>query len=103
HQRHAEREWQLDEERGGDDEAVVDERAGEGRVADQIPLVLQSNEFLGPAVAVPVIETVPGGLRNRQSDEYGEEQKRRRQEDDDNRPAVDGHAPGGFDIGRLDR
>ena len=101
HQRHGERERLLDEERDGDDEAVVDERAVEGRVADQVAVILQSDEFLGPAVSVPVEEAVVGGLRDRQRDEHGEEEKRRRQKDDDDRPSVGGHAPGGFDIGRL--
>ena len=53
HQRHAERERLLDEERDGDDEAVVDQRAVEGRVAEQVAIVLEPDEFLRPARSRP--------------------------------------------------
>ena len=103
HHRHGERERQLDEQRDQHDEAVVDQRAREGRVADQIAVVLEPDEFFRPAVAVPVVEAVPGGLRHRQRDECGEEDQRRRQEHDDRRPAVEGRPPRGFDIGGRGR
>ena len=98
-QRDGERERQLDEQRDGDDEAVVDERAGEDRIVEHVAVVLQADEPLGPAVAVPVVEAVPGRLGHRQRDENGEQQQRRRQEDESDRPTVGGHPSDGFEMG----
>ena len=61
-QRHGERERQLDQQRDGDDQAVVDERAGERRVVEDVAVVLESDEVVRPAVAVPVVEAVPARL-----------------------------------------
>ena len=101
--RDAERKRQLDEKRDGDDEAVVDERAHERRAVDQVAVILEADELLGLAVAVPVVKAVPRRLDHRQRDEDREEKNRRRQENEDGRPAVGGHPFGGFIIGGLDR
>ena len=103
HQRDRERERQLDEKGEDDDEAVVDQRPDEGRVVEQVAVVLEPDEFFRRPVAVPVEEAVPARLDDRQGDEDGEQKKRRRQKDDDDRPAVDSHPPGGLDIGRRGR
>ena len=52
------------------------------------PIILQADEILRPAVAVPVEQAVPGGFADRQDDEDGEQQQRRRQEDEERQPAA---------------
>ena len=44
-QRDAERERQLHEKRGDDDEAVVDQRPSEGRIAGQLDVVLEADKL----------------------------------------------------------
>src|ERR1700722_17896608 len=103
HHRHRQRKRQLDEKREDDDEAVVDERPDESRVAEQVAVVLEPDEFFRRSVAVPVKEAIPAGLHDRQKDEDRKQEKRRRQKDDEDSPAVEGHPPRGLGIGRCGR
>ncbi len=87
------REWELDRQRYDDDRQVVDERSAERAVLEQQRVVLQADKCLRRAVAVPVVEAVPGRFAHGQGDEDGEQEQRRREEEQDDRELAV-HRPG---------
>jgi hypothetical protein len=94
HSGQPQRQGYLNADRDEDDNAVIDQRIAECALAENQLVIFEADPLRGQAIAVPVVERVPGRFAHRQNDENGKEQQCRGQKKHQYRPlAANAAAP----------
>ena len=82
-QRHGQTQRQLDQDRGEHDDEVVRHRAGEDLVGQHVAVVVDPDEVVHRAEALPAVERHPHRRDDRPDDEDRHQRQRRRHEERD--------------------